>query len=54
MAERMGESGDPWGVPCEMVAASDVNPLKVNRTRRSVRNERVHAQMAEGNCHGSL
>jgi hypothetical protein len=48
MVERMGESGDPWGVPCEMVVASDVNPLKVIRTCWSVRKEWVHMHMAFG------
>jgi hypothetical protein len=45
----MGESGEPWGVPCEMLKDSEVEPLKVMRMVRSVKNERSHAVIEGGN-----
>ena len=38
----MGDRGEPWGVPCEMVLESDTKPLKAKQTRRSVRKEAVY------------
>ena len=42
MVDRMGDRGEPWGVPCEMVLESDTKLLKAKQTRRSVRKEAVY------------
>jgi hypothetical protein len=44
IAVRIGESGDPWGVPKSSETGSAVKPLNERKTCRPVRKERIQAQ----------
>ena len=47
MIDRTGETGEPWGVPTVKIKGSDVLPLNLSLTVRSLRKDR-HQLVSSG------
>jgi hypothetical protein len=46
MIDKMGETGEPWGVPISRLMSSDVKPLKRRRTDLSFKKDVVHLHIS--------